>query len=82
MRGFKPCPTCPDPRACSAAGVCLKEAEAAAGAAPPPPAPGGAPMGMKKGGAVKKSGRKKYMSGGAVRGAGKAKKGVRKCKMY
>ena len=77
MRGFQPCPTCPSPQECSAAGVCMKEAGgagmAAPGGAPPPP------VGMKKGGKVKP--RKKYASGGAVRGAGKAKQGVRKCKM-
>jgi hypothetical protein len=58
------------------------------GAAPKPPvtpgAPGGMgammkPMGMKKGGKVKKA--KSYGHGGKVRGAGIAKKGVKKCKM-
>ena len=65
-----------------------------AGMPPPPPgpkppmgapAPGGMgkpPMpGMKKGGKVKKAKSKSYGHGGKVRGAGIAKKGVKKCKM-
>jgi len=83
QQGFQPCPTCPSPQECMAAGTCMQQAQAAA-----PPPPGGMPMGMKKGGSVKKKkmaakspARKKYKEGGAVRGAGKAKQGVRKCKM-
>ena len=61
---------------------------------PPAPRPpmGGAPggmgammkpgmPGMKKGGKVKKAKSKSYGHGGKVRGAGIAKKGVKKCKM-
>jgi hypothetical protein len=59
----------------------------------PPPAPkppmggmGGMGMppkmpGMKKGGKVKKAKSKSYGHGGKIRGAGIAKKGVKKCKM-
>jgi len=52
---------------------------AAGGMGMPPKKP---PMpGMKKGGKVKKAKSKSYGKGGKVRGAGIAKKGVRKCKM-
>jgi hypothetical protein len=82
QRGFQPCPTCPSPQECMAAGTCMQEA-AGGGGMPPPPGGGMPPTGMKKGGRVKKKPamRKAYKEGGAVRGAGKAKQGVRKCKM-
>ena len=54
-------------------------APAAGGMGMPPKKPMGMP-GMKSGGKVKKKA-KSYGHGGKVRGAGIAKKGVRKCKM-
>ena len=69
---FQPCPDCPAPQECAAMGQCAMEA-AAMQQAPQQP------MGLKKGGSPK---RKAYAKGGSVRGCGKAKKGVRKAKVY